>query len=366
MLERFKVPEDDRVYVTEEAIRRATETLFTKMGLDEHGAKTAADVLVLNDLRGVESHGVSNMMRDYVKWYQKGALNPTPDLKVNRETATTANIDGDGALGTHIGPDMMRMAIEKAARYGMGAVTVSDSGHLGGCGYHAMLAAEADMIGICMTGRHNLDGAKKGMVPTFGAEPRFGTNPIAWAAPANKQAPFLFDVATTQIASNKIGLAKRVGAELESAWITQTNGAPVMDKAPVPDEYFLLPFGGTRVNGSHKGYGFATVCAIMCQTLAGADLIRTGSKHNEGYHFFAAYQIEAFCDIDEFKSNMDEMLARLANTKPAPGHDRVLYPGLSEGEETNKRRRDGIPYHREVIDWYHFIGEELGVAIALP
>ena len=217
-----------------------------------------------------------------------------------------------------------------------------------------------------MTGGFCGDDAKYGMAPTFGAQPRFGTNPIAWAAPTRSRAPFLFDVATTQIAGNKIDLAERVNALLDPGWIADRDGTPIMETAPVPEDFLMLPFGGTRENGSHKGYGFAAVCAIMCQILSGAGLARGGSHYDGGYHFFAAYQIEAFCDPDEFKDNLDEAVGRLANTKPAPGHERVIYPGQTEGEDTVRRREEGIPYHREVIDWYHQIGEELGITIELP
>lgn len=367
MLEQFHVPEKDRVYVQQERMRVATEALFMRCGVDENGAKASTDVLITNDLRAVETHGVSNMMRNYVSSYMNGSLNPNPDLKVLRETATTANIDADGALGIQIGADMMQMAIDRAKEFGTGAVTVSDSGHLGGCGYYAAMAAEQGMIGLCMTGGH-FAGARTtgGMVPTFGSEPRLGTNPIAWSAPARSRAPFLFDVASTQVANNKIGLARRIGIELEPNWITDMQGTPYDQPVAPPDEYSLLPFGGTRENGSHKGYGFGLVCAIMCQTLSGTGLAGTGSEYAGGYHFFAAFQIEAFCDQDEFLDNMDVVLQRLEDTPPAPGHDRVIYPGLTEGEETERRLKEGIPYHQEVIDWYESIGAELDVEIKLP
>lgn len=358
MLERFKVPAADRVYVKQERMRAATEAIFRKMGLDEPGARQSADLLITNDLRGVESHGVSNMLRQYVKRYTEGNQNPRPVVRTVRESNTTATLDGDNGLGIHVGPDAMRLAIKKAREHGMGAVTMFNSGHLGGCGFHAMLAAEQEMIGLCMTG-----GGGASMVPTFGAEPRFGTNPIAWAAPARNQPPFLFDVATTQIANNKIGLARRLGIELEPGWITGTDGTPLMEPVQVPDKYFMLPFGGTRENGSHKGYGFAAVVDIMCCTLSG---VGPGFISKKGGHFFAAFRIDAFTDPEQFKDHMDEFLEGLAHTKPAPGHERVLYPGLSEGEETVRRNRDGIPYHREVVEWFQSISAELGIRAQVP
>ncbi|MEX0763178.1 MAG: Ldh family oxidoreductase [Dehalococcoidia bacterium] len=360
MLERFKVPVADRIYVKQERMRAATEALFRKVGMDDEDARTSTDVLITNDLRGVESHGVSNGMRRYVQSYSSGELNPRPNFKIVRESDTTATMDADGALGIHVGPMAMNMTIDKAEKHGMGAVSVFNSGHLAGCGYYAMLAAQRDMIGHCMTA-----GGAGLTPPTFGAEPRFGTNPIAYAAPARHQPPFLFDVATTQVANNKIGLAERVGANLLPGWIATEDGTPIMEEGPAPDKYYMLPIGGTRENGSHKGYGFMLMNEIMCNELSGFGPGFLAGRRGGG-HFFAAYKIDAFTDLEKFKDDMDTLLEALKTTKPAPGHDRVYYAGLQEAEETEQRTRDGIPYHKEVIEWYKSIGAELNVPIDLP
>ena len=359
MLERFKVPEADRVYVSEDRIRAATNTIFLKMGLTGEDAEVATDVLIMNDLRGVETHGVSNMLRTYVAGYGSGQLNPRPDIKVVRESDTTATWDADRGLGAHIGPKAMRVAMEKADRHGQGAVSVTNSGHLAGAGYHAALAPQQDMIGMAMTGSGGVQA-----VPTFGAEPRFGTNPIAYAAPARRMPPFLFDVATTQVAGNKIRLARRVGAGLIPNWVAGPDGAVIDHETDgIPEKYFMLPFGGTRENGSHKGYAFAAVVDIMTGQLSGAG---PGFINQKTAHYFQAWKIDAFMDAEKFKDDMDDFLDGLANTKPAPGHERVFYAGLSEFEETNKRRAEGIPYHREVIEWFHTVSVELSLGLDLP
>ena len=351
MLERFKVPEPDRVYVAVDRMRAATESIFEKMGLATDDAVLATDVLMTNDLRGVESHGVSNMLRSYVAGYQRGRLDPRPEIKIERESETTATMDGGGGLGLHIAPKAMEIAISKAERFGMGAVCVHNVGHMGGCGYHAMLALDHDMIGVAMT-----SSGIPSMVPTFGAEPRFGTNPLAWAAPAETMPPFVFDVATTQVANNKMRLAARLGAKIEPGWIARPDGTPIMEAVDLPENYHMLPIGGTRENGSHKGYGLAAVVDIMCSVLSGlgAGFIAL----TPGYHL-AAYKIEAFTDVAKFKRDMDALLEGLAKTPPAPGHERVLYPGLLEAEDTEQRLAEGIPYHREVIEWFQSIGAEL-------
>lgn len=210
MLERFKVPADQRVYVPAGQVRRATEAIFRHVGLSEADAELSADVLITNDLHGVESHGISNMLRSYLAGYREGRLNPTPSFTVTRETLTTAVVDGGGGLGLHVAPKAMDLAIEKAREAGIGAVCVSNVGHMGGTGYHALRATPHDMIGVAMS-----SSGIPSVLPTFGAAPMLGTNPLAWAAPAATMPPFLLDIGTSQVAQNKLRLARRVGAQVE-------------------------------------------------------------------------------------------------------------------------------------------------------
>ena len=356
MLERFKVPEADQVVVPEPQVRDATNAIFEAMGLTETDASVAADVLMFNDLRGVETHGVSNMLRSYVGGYRNGSLQARTEITTTRETETTAVIDGGGALGLHVAPHAMDIAVDKAAKYGLGAVCVTGVGHMGGTGYHAMRALPHDMIGVAMSSSGKVVG-----LPTWGAEPRLGTNPIAWAAPAGEMPPFMIDIGTTQIANNKLALARRVGAQVEPGWIARTDGTPIMERSDIPEESYMLPMGGTREQGSHKGYGLGAVIDIMCSSLSGIGPGFIASV--PGFHLLA-YRIDAFIDVPEFKANMDAFLRGLAETKPAPGHSRVVYPGLLEAEAEAVRRVEGIPYHREVIEWFRTIEGELGLDFA--
>ncbi len=356
ILERFKVPASDIVRVSEQSLRRTVTAIFEKMGLSPEHAAEGADVLVTTDLRGVESHGVSNMLRAYVQRYQAGELNPKPNWRIIRESPSTATIDADLGLGIILGPTAMRIAIDKARKVGMGVVTMCNSGHLGAVGHHAMLAAKEDMVGVCMT------AAGREVVPTFAAEPRFGTNPISIAAPARHEPPVLFDAATSAIAGNKIRLAARVGASLLPGWIADKEGTPIMEESPVlaRGQFLQLPLGGTREQGSHKGYGLALMVEILCTLLSGGLPIMLDASSG-AKHYFAAYNIAAFTDVDHFKDTMDQMLQKLKTTRPAPGHDRVLYPGLSEYEEEQERRVKGIPLHKEVIQWFEGITKELSL-----
>jgi L-2-hydroxycarboxylate dehydrogenase (NAD+) len=244
---------------------------------------------------------------------------------------------------------------------GVGAVTVFNSGHFGAIGHYAMQAAQQDMVGVCFT------GAGLSVVPTFAAKPLLGTNPIALAAPARHEAPMLFDAATSAIAGNKIRLAMRVGSPLLPGWVTDKDGTPIMEEKPVfdRDDFYQAPLGGTREQGSHKGYGFALMAEVLSTLLSGALptmlVPGSGSKNH-----FAAYNIEAFTDLEQFKDTMDAMLKTLRTAQPAPGEERVLYPGLSEAEEVQSRRANGIPLHKEVLQWFAECTSELGVSPLAP
>lgn len=365
MLERFKVPQDIAVKVQEGTLRDIVTEVFRKMDVPEEDSHLAADVLVKADMRGVETHGVSNMLRSYVNGYQDGSLNPRPNWRIIRETPATANIDSDRGLGIIVTPKAMEIAIEKAKAVGVGMVTIRNARHLGMASYHAMMALEYDMIGVCMT------SCPPSVLPTFGAEPRLGTNPIALAAPAGEEPPFVYDAATSTVAGNKLGLARRLGNNLMAGWVADTDGVPIMEEVPPPipgqegrASSFLLPVGSTREMGSHKGYGLSCIVDILGGILSGGGYGVHPGRPNFG-HYVAAYSIEAFMDTAEFKRTMDEWIRMLESTKPAKGHDRVVYPGRLEAEEQAKREAEGIPLHPEVIGWFKEICGELSIPYAL-
>jgi len=352
MLEHFHVPEEDKVFVKEEDLRKTTSDVFAAMGMPREDADLAADGLVTADIRGCETHGVSNMLRNYVQMFRDGRINPTPNWKITNETSAVATIDADKSHGLVMCPKAMDIAVEKAKKVGIGAVTIHNSQHAGMMAYHAMRAMPHDMIGYAITG----GGAV--MVPTFGAEPRVGAVPHAWAVPADKMPPFVLDISSSSVAANKLGLLRRTGAPVLPGLVADEDGTPIMDERDVPEQTRLLPWGSTRELGSHKGYGMAVIGQVFSGILS-AGLFGVTNPPGNGAQFVAAFSIDAFRDVQEFKSSMDEFLTYLVDTPPAPGHDRVYYAGLPEHEETEKLRAEGIPLHRELVEWYDSIASEL-------
>ena len=343
-LKQFQVPDEIAVRVRQEDMRAAVMGLFRYAGLSEDDTVQAADVLLYADLHGIESHGVSNMMPVYMRMFEDGSINPKPHLKVVAEAAAVATLDADQGLGLVLGPQAMQMAIEKAGKYGIGAVTVINTGHLGAVGYHARMALKHDMIGLAMT-----TGGLK-LVPTFSAKPMVGLNPLAVAVPAGEEVPFIFDGTMSSVAGNKIAIAKRLEEKVLPGWISEADGTPIMEEKEIPDDWMLLPLGGTREIGSHKGYSLAVMIEILCSLLGleGGGPFRRG----EFSHHFIVYQTEAFGASDKFKEEMDRYLKALRTSPPAPGFDRVLYAGMQAQEMAEQRKANGIPYHPEVLKWF--------------
>ena len=336
-----------RVRVNPKNLSTTVQHILQHCGVPAEDAATGADVLVKADMMGVESHGVSNMLDRYVERYRNGIMNPNPNWRIVRETPGTATIDSDRALGVIITPIAMKMAIEKARNVGIGMVTVANSRHLGMAVYHAMLALEHDMIGVCMS------SVRPTVLPSLGSTVRLGTNPIAVAAPAGTHPPFVFDAATSVVPDNKVDIVRRLGGNLFPGLIGDENGTPIMESVPAPprDGYQLLPLGSIPQTGGHKGYGLACVVDILCGGLSGTGYGATRPAE-EVAHTVAAYNIEAFIEVSTFKDQMDTWLQTLKDTPPAPGNERVLVAGQMEWEAEQDRKANGIPLHPEVIGWF--------------
>lgn len=352
--------------VAHDSLFQFTKSILEAAGCPEKDARLGAKVLLSADLRGVDSHGVARL-NGYVRLIDKNRVNTNPEIKVVHETPSTAVMDGDAGLGLVVGPDAMNLAIEKAMKVGSGWVAVRNSNHYGIAGYHAMLALKEDCIGIAMTNASPL------VAPTFSRERLLGTNPIAVAVPADKEPPFVLDMATTTAANGKLEILQRKNAKAPTGWIQDQDGAPTTDPYGVKNGGALLPLGGDREHGSHKGYGLSSVVDILSAVLSGANygpwvppfvafLDPVADPVGKGIgHFFGAMRIDGFRPAGEFKTHMDNWIGRFRSAEPVmKGHD-VLIPGDPERKLEQERRRDGIPLVDAVVADLKEVGERFGI-----
>ncbi|MFY0606301.1 MAG: Ldh family oxidoreductase [Cyclobacteriaceae bacterium] len=341
--------------ITHDSLFQFTKDILIAAGCPDNQAHLASKVLLSADLRGVDSHGVARLS-GYIRLVDKGRVNTSPDIKITHETPSTGVIDGDGGLGLVVGPDAMKLAIEKAKNVGTGWVSVRNSNHYGIAGYHSMLALEHDCIGISMTNASPL------VAPTFSKERLLGTNPISVAIPADQEPPFVLDMATTTAANGKLEILQRKEKNTPTGWVQDAQGQETTDPFGVKNGGALLPLGGDKEHGSHKGYGLSSVVDIFSAVLSGANygpwvppfvafMDPVSDPVGKGIgHFFGAMRVDAFRPAGEFKSHMDNWIQRFRNAEPImKGHD-VLIPGDPERHLESQRRRDGIPLLDAVVN----------------
>jgi LDH2 family malate/lactate/ureidoglycolate dehydrogenase len=261
----------------------------------------------------------------------------------------------------------MRIAIRKAKDVGTGWVAVKNSNHFGIAGYHTMMALDEDCIGIAMTNASPL------VAPTFSKERLLGTNPISVAIPANQQPPFVADMATTTAANGKLEILQRKEQDAPMGWVQDKNGIPTTNANAVKEGGALLPLGGDREHGSHKGYILGSIVDIFSAVLSGANygpwvppfvsfLEPDPNPVGEGIgHFFGAMRIDAFRPADEFKSHMDNWIQKFRNAKTIDGHEKVIIPGDPEREMEKIRMKEGIPLLDPVVNDLRSLSEKYNV-----
>ncbi len=337
-------------------LTRFVSLCFEKLGVPQKDAEIAADALVMADLRGVDTHGVIrfNPHSWYVKWLRDGTMTARPNIRTISETPSTALLDADYGMGMVIGHRAMDLAIQKARSSGIAVVGVRNSRHFGMAANYALQALSQDMIGIAMT------NATKQVVPTFGREARFGTNPLCLAAPAKTELPFVLDMATTTAAAGKLELAARRGTAIPLGWALNEKAEPTTDPRVAQKGRRLLPLGGTREGGSHKGYGLAILVEILCGVLTGTVTALNANPDPRG-HFFGAINIDSFRPVEEFKRDMDGLMRELKSTPPVQGQARVYVAGEIEFETAKERAAKGIPLHGSVVKGLRELSEQLSV-----
>ncbi len=340
--------------------------IFSKMGCSKDDAATITEILLKAELRNIPSHGVMRI-KDYYLLWNEGRINTSPDIRIVHQTPGTAVVDGDNSFGMVGAKRSMQIAIEKAGHSGTGWVATRNSNHFGIAGYYAMMALEHNMIGICVT------NANPSVAPTFSIERMLGTNPVAFAVPAHKEHDFVADFATTPIARGKIGLAEKKGEKLPVGFVQDERGYPSDDPTVLRRGGAILPLGGDRLHGSHKGYCMSSIVDILSGVISGANfgpfvppavsyLPRKDKQVGQGTgHFFGAMRIDAFMPEAEFRDRMDEWIKIFRNGHAAEGHENVIIPGDPEREAEERISREGINLVKAVRDDLMTVAGEMGV-----
>ena len=355
-LQNLKLNEFNSTRIPHSDLLKQVSVILRGVNVPEEHADITSKILVSASLRGVDTHGVGNAVR-YSIAIEKGEYTIPQSIEIISETDTTSLLSCGNGLGFVAAYKGMEMSISKAKDFGIGMTTIKDGHHIGMVAYYPMMALTHDMIGLAMT------NASPSVRPALGARPRIGTNPIAFAAPAEKQRDFVLDMATSTVASGKIGLAKRLGVKIPEGWAVTSKGEPLTEPLGDRGEHWAMnPLGNTREQGSHKGYGLGLVVDILCGVLSGGGYGAQLSA-GENMSFMMAIDIAKFRNVDDFKSMMDDMISEMHATPSISSEEQVLVAGDPEADIQEDRLKNGVPVENNQYDELRARASDLGVEI---
>jgi L-2-hydroxycarboxylate dehydrogenase (NAD+) len=321
-----------------------TREVFFACGLPDADAATVAGALVEADLVGSDAHGVFRLAQ-YVRNLQTGRVNPKAKVAVVQRSPATALIDGDNGMGHLVMTHAANLAVELARASGVGWVGARRSNHAGAAGVYATIPLAQGMVGI-----YAAVSSANHMAPWGGSEPLMGTNPIAVAIPAGKEAPVVLDIATSVASFGTIRTHAIAGTPLPEGWVVdRKTGAPVTDAKRIA-EGVLLPIGG------YKGSGLALMIGLLAGVLNGAafgrdviDFTAPGTDPCNTGQFMVALDVARFLPPEIFAAEMDRHLEELRSSARLPGVDIIRHPGEERRRRTEDRSKNGVLLAAQLI-----------------
>ena len=341
--------------VSVERLRGFIAAAFVALGMPEQDAGQVAALMAEADLQGSDGHGVIRLPQ-YARRIIAGGINLKPDIRITRERAGMALLDGDNGMGHLVMKKAAAIAVDKARNTGIAWVGSQFSNHAGPASLYARMALPNDMIGLYFA-----VGNANHLPPWGGLDMLLSTNPIAVAIPAGSESPVVLDMATTVAAYGKVKARAQRGEMMPEGWMMDREGRPLLDPKRA-DEGFLLPIGG------YKGYGLSLVVGILAGTLNGAAMGREvidfnhddSSVTNTG-QAVCMIDLSAWEDVAQFKARIDGLVRDLRESRRMPGVDRIWLPGEQSAQKRELHAREGIPLPAALIDALDKLAGELGI-----
>jgi L-2-hydroxycarboxylate dehydrogenase (NAD+) len=328
---------------------------FEAVDVPSTDAKTIAVLMARADVNGSEGHGVFRLPQ-YIRRIKGGAVNVRPNIRVEREAAAMALVNGDNGMGHLVMKRAAEIAIEKAKTAGVAWVGAQWSNHAGPASLYASMPMAHDMIGLYLA-----VGSANHLPPWGGLDMLLSTNPLAVGVPAGEEPPIVLDMATTVAAYGKVKTKAQRGETMPVGWMMDREGKPLTDPKRA-NEGFLLPIG------DYKGYGLALIIGLLAGTLnraaMGKDVVDFNADDttptNTG-HAIVAISIEAFGGVQEFKASVDALVRDLRASKRLPGVDRIWLPGEQSHAKRADRLENGVPMPDALLTALKQLANELKI-----
>ena len=338
-----------------ESVSRLGIALFLAAGAGPSDALVTTESLITSSLMGHDSHGVLRIP-EYLQFVADGAIVAGAPMSVEQTGPTTAVVDCGRGFGPVGAQKAIHEGIQIAREQRTACVITRRCNHVGRLGAWVQLAAEDGMIAVatCNSPIHGHD-----VLPWGGRDGRLGTNPIAYAVPTGAL-PIVADFSTSVAPEGKVRFYRNEGKAVPDGWILDALGKATNDPNAFygPPRGGILPLGG---GAGHKGFALGMLVEILGSALAGI-----GSQDREAFGngvCFIVLDPSAFCPLAQFRQLMDETVAYIKSSKPAPGFEEVMVPGELEFRTLRQRRKGGIPVDSATLEAMQKHGERLGVGV---
>lgn len=347
--------------VSEFKLKEFIKKVFVQCELSEDDAEVSSDVLTFAEKRGIKSHG-ARALRRYVDGIKTNKINPHGKIEILSDGLSFALLEANGRMGMPTAKFANELAISKAKETGIALVSVKNSNHFGVGSYYTLESCKKGMIGMVFTNTSRLG------VPTFGLNPMFGTNPIAFSAPSTGDENFTLDISTTIVSRGFVDKASKEHRSLPEGIAINDKGEIETDPNIVIEclkngKGGLLPLGGIN-GGGHKGYGLAVMVDILTGVLTGflfgKHLVDSAYSSTRMSHSFLAIDISKFIDLDSFKENMKTMTTELTNSDAMPGM-KVTYPGEGSLKREKLASLEGIEMADESYSSLEAVSKLVGI-----
>ena len=338
-------------------LRRFIATAMESLGLRADHAAAVAALMAEAEVQGSDGHGVIRLI-PYARRIRAGGINLRPDIRIVKERAGMALIDGDNGMGHLVMKRATELAIAKARQCGIAWVGSRLSNHAGPASLYARMCLPHDMVGLYFA-----VGNANHLPPWGGLDMLLSTNPIAVAVPAGEEPPVVLDMATSVAAYGKVKAKAQRGEQMPVGWMIDRKGEPLTDPKRA-EEGFLMPIGG------YKGYGLAMVVGLLAGTLNGAAM---GSEVIDFNHdpvtvtntgqAILAIDPDAFGELDEFKARVDKLVREMRASERMPGVDRIWLPGEQSHEKRIANERHGLELPAALRAQLDAFARDLGIPL---
>lgn len=331
-----------RTVWTESELTELATRAFQGLGLTQTDAADVVRVLVLADLFGLSTHGLSRV-ESYGDRLMVQGIRARPAISVESPAPALRLVDGDNGVGPLVGMHALRAAMDAAGQFGIGMAFARGSNHFGPISPYSLIAAKEGFASIIGS------NATTTIAPWGGSDARLGNSPLGFGVPNPGGQPFLLDMAMSVVARAKIRNALKRGESIPDTWATDDKGRATTDPKEALDG-FLQPIGG------HKGYGLALMVDIFAGLLSNAAYLThvkswvdaPDEPQNLG-HFFILINTKVLGSTTWLIERMMDFVSILHDSPPAEQGRPVIMPGEIELNKMAQQQVTGITLDAVVV-----------------